>query len=68
MSARIALGGLEAEGCRVADVELEDAVSLCLEALRLDQDRTPDVVTDTSQLLALADLAHEAILVSNTPP
>ena len=56
------LGCLEAEGCGVADVELQDPVPLCLEALCLDQDRSADVVADPLQLLALADLAHGPIL------
>ena len=53
------LGRLEAEGCGVADVELEDPVPLRLEAVCLEQDRPPDVVADSTQLLALDDGAHE---------
>ena len=62
MSARICLGRLEAERRRVADVELEDAVALGLEPLRLDQDRPAHVVADVLQLLALSDRAHASIL------
>ena len=56
------LGRLEAEGCGVADVELEDPVALGLEPLGLDQDRPAHVVADSLQLLALSDLAHGPIL------
>ncbi len=44
-------GGLEAERSRVADVELDDPPALVLEALRLVQDGTADVVANVGQLL-----------------
>ena len=52
---------LEAERRRVADVQLEDAVALGLEALGLDEDGAADVVADAAELLALSDGAHGSI-------
>lgn len=49
------LGGFEAEGCRIADVELEDRVSRCLHRLRLFEDGSPDVVEDVGQLRRLPE-------------
>jgi hypothetical protein len=45
------LRGLEAEGRRVADIELEDAVTLVLQAAGLLVDGAADVVTDVVQLV-----------------
>ena len=49
---------LEAERRRVADVELEDPVTLCLEPLCFLQDRTAYVVTHVVELATLPDLTH----------
>ena len=58
---------IETEGLRIADVELEDAVTLGLQLGGSGRDRTSDVVQDISQLLGLAHhVAHAAILPS--PP
>ena len=53
---------LEPERRRVADVQLQDPVSLGLQPLGLDQDRSADVVPHVLQLLALADPTHTSIL------
>ncbi len=52
------LGGLEAERGGVPDVELEDLVALGLQTVGLLEDRTPHVVADVLQLLALDDVTH----------
>ena len=62
------LGRLEAERRRVADVQLEDPVSLGLEPVRLDQDRAADVVADVLELPALSDRAHGASVAAARGP
>ena len=52
------LGGLEAERGGVADVELEHLVALGLQPLSLGEDRSPHVVPDMLQLVALSNPAH----------
>jgi hypothetical protein len=61
------LGGLEAEGGGVADVQLEDFVPLGLEALGLDEDGPADVVADVAEFFALHDRTHPAILPQRWP-
>src|SRR5690606_15530244 len=49
------VGRLESEGGRVADVELEDLVALCLHAGGLCGDRPADLVADVAQLGGLGE-------------
>jgi hypothetical protein len=50
---------LEAERCRVADVELDDPASLFLEPLCLFEYRTADVVKDVLELAGLRQVHSE---------
>ncbi len=53
---------LESKGCRVADVQLENAMAFFLKALGVPQNGSADVVTDIGQFVGLANL-HGAYLV-----
>ena len=57
------VGGLEAEGARVADVELQDAVALGLEPGGVGVGRAPDLVDDVLELARLAEQAGRAGLL-----
>ncbi|MNC40177.1 hypothetical protein D3C75_888700 [compost metagenome] len=52
------LRGLEAERCRVADVQLENALAFVFEALGVLENRPADVIADVGELVGFADL-HE---------
>ena len=49
---------IEAERCRVADVEFDDVVALPFHTHRFRQYRAANVVTDVVQLVRFADFAH----------
>ena len=53
------VGRAEAERRRVADVELENSLTLRLHASRLVNDRATDVIEHVVELVGLLELAHE---------
>lgn len=57
----------ETKGCRVANVQLEDAMAFLFQAFGVLEHRAANVVADVGELVRFADLHGDVILKMNDP-